>query len=234
MSVPATIAAWSQARIPSDEEVARRVVEGEVALFEVLMRRNNQRLYRAIRSIVQTDSEVEDVMQQAYLAAFGALPGFKHSSKFSTWLVRIGLNEAFAARRRASRFEALPASESSEGEPVELPVSGQVTPEDSASSRELGQILERVLDRIPQTFRTVIVLREVEGLTTAETAEALGVSEDLVKTRLHRAKTLVRDTLYAWTERQPDAPFQFHASRCDRVVAAVLGQILAPSSAGRF
>lgn len=226
MPVSTPIASGSRSGMPNDEEIARRVVAGEVALFEVLMRRNNQRLYRAIRSIVQTESEVEDVMQQAYLAAFGALGGFKHSSKFSTWLIRIGLNEAFATRRRTARFEVVAnGARSDEGEPVEHPVSSAASPEESASARELGRILERVLDGIPQDYRTVIVLREVEGLTTAETAEVLEVSEDVVKTRLHRAKLLVRDTLYSWTEEQAGTPYAFHAPRCDRVVAAVLSRL---------
>ena len=91
MSVAATVATWSRTRVPSDEDIVRRVVAGDVALFEVLMRRNNQRLYRAVRSVVQNEAEVEDVMQQTYVAAFGALSGFAHSAKFSTWLIRIGL-----------------------------------------------------------------------------------------------------------------------------------------------
>jgi RNA polymerase sigma-70 factor, ECF subfamily len=226
VSLPSVVASWSRSGVPSDEEVARRVVGGEVALFEVLMRRNNQRLYRAVRSVVTTEADIEDVMQQAYVAAYSALPRFAHSAKFSTWLIRIGLNAALASRRRASRFVPLQEGpQDSEEEPVERPTSGQPTPEDRASSHELGQLLERLIDGLPQPLRTVLMLREVEGMTTAETAEALAVSDDLVKTRLHRAKVLVRDALYALTEQNAGGVFPFHASRCDRVVAAVLQQI---------
>jgi RNA polymerase sigma-70 factor, ECF subfamily len=223
------VATWSRSCVPSDEEIARRVVDGESALFEVLMRRNNQRLYRAVRSVVTAESDVEEVMQQAYVAAYSALPTFAHSAKFSTWLIRIGLNAALASRRRASRFAPLQEGpQDSEEEPVELLTSGQPTPEDRASAHELGQLLERVFDGLPQSLRTVLMLREVEGMTTAETASALGVSDDVVKTRLHRAKVLVRDTLYTWTEQEAGGLFPFHASRCDRVVAAVLQQLAAP------
>jgi RNA polymerase sigma-70 factor (ECF subfamily) len=226
MSLPALATTWFRSSVPSDEEIARRVVAGEVALFEVLMRRNNQRLYRAVRSVLQDETEVEEVMQQAYVAAYGALAGFQHSARFSTWLIRIGLNEALSSRRRSSRLVPLPDDPpATEDVPVVLLISPQSSPEEHASSRELGRLLESVLDGLPQLYRTVIMLREVEGLSTAETAEALGVSEDVVKTRLHRAKLSARDTLYALTEQQAGVPFQFHAPRCDRVVAAVLEQI---------
>lgn len=230
MSLTASVAAWSRTSVPSDEEIVRRVVAGERVLFEVLMRRNNQRLYRAIRSIVQVDADVEDVMQQTYVQAYGALSGFGHASKFSTWLIRIGINAAIASGRNASRFVPLPDDPPpSEEEPLASLTSTQPTPEDITSSAELSRLLERVLDALPQMYRTVLMLREVEGLTTGETAAALAVSDDVVKTRLRRAKLLARDTLDKWTEHHAEVAFQFHAPRCDRVVAFVLGQILDPS-----
>jgi RNA polymerase sigma-70 factor, ECF subfamily len=227
MVLATNVASWSRTSVPSDEEIAQRVVEGEIALFEVLMRRNNQRLYRAVRSVVSAEADVEEVMQQAYVQAYGALAGFQHSAKFSTWLIRIGLNAALSSKRRGSRFVPLEANPPSKEEvPVERLTSTLPSPEDSASSHELSQLLERVLDSLPQVYRTVLMLREVEGLTTAETAEALDVSHDVVKTRLHRAKLLARDTLNAWTEKHTEQAFQFHAPRCDRVVAAVLARVL--------
>ncbi len=226
MAVSSTVADWCRSGVPSDEEIVRRVVAGEVALFEVLMRRNNQRLYRAVRSIVQAEDEVEEVMQQSYVAAFGALSRFTHASKFSTWLIRIGLNAALASRRRASHLIPFCDEATSDEEtPVALVPRTPPTPEDRASTRELSVLLEEVLDGLPPQYRMVLMLREVEGFSTAETAEALSVSEDLVKTRLHRAKRLARQTLYAWTQQSAAAAFQFHASRCDRVVAAVLGRL---------
>jgi len=231
MSLAATVATWSRTRVPDDEEIVRRVLAGEVALFEVLMRRNNQRLYRAVRSVIQSESDVEEVMQQTYIAAFSALSGFAHSAKFSTWLVRIGLNAALSARRRPSAV-VMPSPSDDEEDALELIRGRQPTPEDHASARELGNLLESVLDGLPQHYRTVLMLREVEGLTTAETAEALAVSEDVVKTRLRRAKVMARDTLYEWTQDGAGESFLFHAPRCDRVVAAVLAQVFSAPPAG--
>jgi len=232
MTLPALVASWSQSRVPSDEEIVRRVLAGETALFEVLMRRNNQRLYRAVRSVVKVEVEVEDVMQQTYLAAYRALAGFEHAARLSTWLIRIGLNQALAARRRASRLSPLREDpEPNEGEPVEQRPSLNPSPEEAAGARELGRLLERVLDGLPQAYRTVVILREVEGMSTQETAEVLGVSEDVVKTRLHRARNLVREGLYASAGRAAGEPFPFHAPRCDRVVFAVLEELLAPRPA---
>jgi RNA polymerase sigma-70 factor, ECF subfamily len=219
VSLAANVATWSRTQVPADEEVVRRVVAGEGVLFEVLMRRNNQRLYRAVRSVVQTEADVEDIMQQTYVQAYGALSGFGHAAKFSTWLIRIGINAALASGRKASRF--VPLGASGEEEPVSL-TSSQPTPEDSTSAHELRQLLERVVDALPQMYRTVLMLREVEGLSTAETALALDVTDDVVKTRLHRAKALARDALESWTTQHAGSAFEFHAPRCDRVVAGVL------------
>jgi RNA polymerase sigma-70 factor, ECF subfamily len=221
MSLATNVASWSRSGIPTDEDIVRRVVAGEGVLFEVLMRRNNQRLYRAIRSIVQVEADVEDVMQQTYVQAYRALSGFENSAKFSTWLIRIGLNAAISCGRAASRFVALQENE----EPVAAMTSPEPTPEERTNARELQQLLEKVLDTLPELYRTVLMLREVEGLSTTETAHALAVTDDVVKTRLHRAKLLARDTLHSWTEQEAVGAFEFHASRCDRVVAAVLAKL---------
>jgi RNA polymerase sigma-70 factor (ECF subfamily) len=220
VSLAANVATWSRTQVPTDEEIVRRVVAGDGVLFEVLMRRNNQRLYRAIRSVVRAEADVEDVMQQTYVQAYGALSGFGHAAKFSTWLIRIGINAALAFGRKASRFAPLEAP--SEEEPVTSLPSLEPTPEDSTSAHELRQLLEKVLDALPQLYRTVLMLREVEGFSTAETAVALDVTDDVVKTRLHRAKQMARETLDTWTTDSANSAFAFHATRCDRVVAGVL------------
>ena len=230
MSLAVNVATWSRTQVPPDEEIVRRVVAGEGVLFEVLMRRNNQRLYRAVRSVVQGEADVEDIMQQTYVQAYGALSGFGHAAKFSTWLIRIGINAAIASGRKASRF--VPFEAPGEEEPVTSLTSPQPTPEDSTSARELRQLLEKVIDALPQLYRTVLMLREVEGLSTAETALALDVTDDVVKTRLHRAKALARDALDSWTTHHAGSAFEFHAPRCDRVVAGVLRHLFdaSPSS----
>ncbi len=207
---------------PSDEEIVARVRAGDVALFEVLMRRHNPRLYRIVRSVITDEAEAEDVMQQAYLHAYTALDGFAGRSSFATWLTRIGLNEALARlrkRRWLEPVEDLP--EQSEGL-MEAPP----TPEEVASSRETARMVERAIDRLPAIHRTVLMLREIEQLSTEETAGVLQVSEDVVKVRLHRARQALRDALAEEAEGSAREAFPFLAPRCDRVVAAVMARLL--------
>ena len=206
---------------PSDEQIARRVLAGETALFEVLMRRHNPRVYRAVRSILRDESEVEDAMQQSYVQAYAHLSEFAGGARFSTWLTRIAMNEALMRVRRRGRAEralALPPAE--EGEAMSEP-----SPEARAETRELTAVLEVAVDRLPEMYRTVFMLREVEELSTAEAAAVLSVSEDVIKTRLRRAKALVREEICELVGHGAAAAFQFHASRCDRVVAAVMAQL---------
>ena len=210
-----------------DAEVVRRVLGGEPALFEVLMRRYNQRVYRAVRSVLRDDRECEDVMQQAWLHAYAHLGQFQGTAAFSTWLTRIALNEALARIRRASR----PGPARALLEEDELMGSAPGDPEQRASDRELGRMLEEAVDRLSEGHRRVFVLRQVDGMSTADTAAALGLSEEAVKVRLHRAHLALRDLLYA--RAGPAAPgiFTFLGARCDRMVASVLGHILGPPPA---
>lgn len=201
----------------SDADVVRRVVSGDAALFEILMRRHNQRMYRTARAVLRTDDDVEDVLQQAYLNAYEHLDQFAGDAQFSTWLTRIVLNEALGKRRvRGSRF--------SEGDEVMLTLVDDKTrdPEQQASSAELRRVLEDEVAALPDTLRVVFMLREVEGLSTADTAASLGISEDLVKTRLHRARTALRDNLYRRAGVTVESIFAFGNARCDRVVAMVM------------
>jgi RNA polymerase sigma-70 factor (ECF subfamily) len=204
-----------------DEEVVRRVRGGEVALYEVLMRRHNRVVYRAIRSLIGED-EVEDVMQQTYLAAFARLAQFRGESRFSTWLVAVALNEARSRlRKRTLRALADDAGASPPAAPAP-------DPESEVSMRETMALVERAVERLPAAYRTVFMLRDVEGLSTADAAAALAVSEDVVKTRLHRARALLRGHLAGELERVAPRAFEFDARRCDRVVNAVLAR-LAPA-----
>jgi RNA polymerase sigma-70 factor (ECF subfamily) len=219
--MPITPALQRVAEPLTDEEVVARVKAGDVALFEVLMRRNNQRLYRAVRSVLRGDSDAEDVMQQAYVSAFTHLDQFAGEARFSTWLARIGVNEALA-RLRQQRRHLVPLDEgfeSPEREPTEAPMP---TPEDRAANRELATLLERLIDDLPPLYRPVFVLRLVEGMDTAETAAVLGLGEEAVKQRLHRARGILQQALEAQVGASVAAAFEFHAARCDRVVAAVM------------
>jgi RNA polymerase sigma-70 factor (ECF subfamily) len=211
----------------SDEEVVRRVREGEHALFEILMRRYNQRLYRVARSILRDDAEAEDVMQQAYVNAYTHLDQFADRARFSTWLTRIAVYEALGRLRRRRRVREVDVSSENEGTGATL-TSEAPSPEQQALTGELRVLLEGAVDALPRTSRAAFVLREIEGLSTAETAESLGVSEDVVKTRLHRARLQLRKELFDRAGLARQDAFAFHASRCDRVVAAVFARLDLP------
>ncbi|HET8647976.1 MAG TPA: RNA polymerase sigma factor [Vicinamibacteria bacterium] len=208
----------------TDEEVVRRVRAGESALFEVLMRRHNQRIYRAARAIVRDEAEAEDVMQQAYVNAYTHLDQFAERARFSTWLTRIATYEALARLRRRSRLTEIEAmTESAEAVPA-LAERGP-SPERQAFLGELRSTLEGSVDALPEAYRSVFVLRDVEGLSTAETAECLGLSEDVVKTRLVRARAQLRRKLAEQMGAGARDIFTFPAPRCDRVVAGVLSRL---------
>jgi RNA polymerase sigma-70 factor (ECF subfamily) len=200
----------------TDAEVIERILGGDTALFELLMRRYNQRVYRSVRGILRDDSEAEDVMQQAYLNAFASLRQFAGRSAFSTWLTRIAINEAFARiRPRAVPHDTLMND-------IE---SNAPDPEQQAVSADIGRVMEAEIAALPEIYRCVLMLREVEGLSTSETASCLGVAEDVVKTRLHRARGMLRDGLYRRAGLTFETLFPFGAARCDRVVANVLARI---------
>jgi RNA polymerase sigma-70 factor (ECF subfamily) len=213
----------------SDADIVRRVVGGDRALFEILMRRHNQRLYRAARAVLKDEDEIEDVLQQAYVNAFTHLHQFEERSQVSTWLTRIVLNEAFGRRRRMRQAESLTQVEGDLGEGpgglMETITSAQPDPERQAYAQELRDVLESAVDSLPETYRTVFMLRDVEGLSTSETGAGLGIGDEAVKTRLHRARAMIRRAVTAQIGQVASGAFQFHAPRCDRVVAVVLERI---------
>lgn len=227
MAIPTAETATGRLPLPTDSEIVRRIRAGEHALFEVLMRRHNQRIYRAARAVIKDETEVEDVMQQAYINAFTHLHQFEDRSEFSTWLTRITLNEAFARRNKVKRAESLTAHAGDEaGVVMETIRSAQPDPERQAYAQELRRVLEIAVDELPESYRTVFMLRDVEGLSTSETGAGLGIGDEAVKTRLHRARAMIRRSVSARVGALTDSSFQFQAPRCDRVVAAVLERIL--------
>ena len=207
----------------SDEEIVNRVVDGQTALYEVLMRRYNERIYRAARSIVRDEDEAEDVMQQAYVNAYVHLRQFDGRAKFSTWLTKIAIHEALNRARKQGRYDAVDFNEE-ENQAVEWQPSRD--PEQQAFAGELRSLLESSIDELPDGLREVFMLREVDGLNTAETAECLGVSEDVVKTRLSRSRASLRNQLAERAGILAPETFRFPQPRCDRVVAAVFARIL--------
>jgi RNA polymerase sigma-70 factor (ECF subfamily) len=207
-----------------DEEVVRDVLAGNTAMFELLMRRHNERIYRAARAIVRDEAEAEDVMQQAYVNAFTHLAQFNGSALFSTWLTRIAINEALARVRRKGRYETFDDDAPSTVDPL-MSVNPSENPERQALAGELRALLESAIDLLPNGMREVFVLRDVEGMSTLEVAECLGVSEDVVKTRLSRGRATLRRVLMERTGATAPETFRFYRPRCDRVVAAVLASI---------
>ena len=208
---------------PTDEVLAARASTGDSMAFELLMRRNNRRVFRIVRSLLRDGDEIEDVMQDAYFSAFTHLHQFRGSARWSTWLCKIAFNEALARTRRRRVFVSLDtAMEGSIHDSLKAP---NVDPERAAGDRQLALVLEEEIDRLPDIYRTAIVLRQMEGLDVAETAAVLGVEEDVVKTRLHRARALLRAAIEGRIGEQLDQTYSFGAERCDRVVAAVIARI---------
>ena len=208
----------------SDEEVVARVLEGDTAAFELLMRRHNQRLYRTARAILRDDAEAEDVMQDAYVRAYEHLDQFAGRAKFSTWLTRIAVHEALARVRRRGRFEAIETMVESGGETMTF-ASHAPSPEQQAVSAQSSSLLEAAILDLPDGYRSVLMMRDIEELDTSETAQCLGLSEENVKVRLHRARALLRRELYAKAGKARASAFGFMGERCDRVVREVLSRI---------
>jgi len=209
----------------SDEEIVARVLAGETALYELIMRRYNQRLYRAVRAILRDEGETEDVMQDAYVRAYQHLNQFAGRSQFSTWLTRIAVHEALARLRQRGRLMQL--DELSPEADTSMLHSKSESPEQYTSKAELGNLLEEAILGLPEQFRAVVMLRDVEEMSTAETAEALEISEENVKTRLHRGHALLRKGLLARVSPSAAGAFPFMGARCDRLVRRVLERIQA-------
>ena len=215
-----------QARLEgwTDERVIERVLEGDVAFYEIIMRRYNQRLYRVARSILHDDTEAEDVMQDAYVRAFQHLRQFAGLSSFATWITRIAVHEALRrlpARRRALLTEEI----DTEGEDAMDAAESSLDPEQNASLHELGRLLEETILDLPERYRSVVMLRDVEEMSTADTANALELSEENVKTRLHRGHTMMRHRLSERVGMQGKYAFPFMGERCDRVVSGVFARL---------
>jgi RNA polymerase sigma-70 factor (ECF subfamily) len=207
-----------------DETVVQEILDGNTTLFELLMRRYNERLYRTARSIVRDDLEAEDVIQQAYVNAYAHLSQFNGSARFSTWLTRITINEALARVRRRGRYETFD-DEVMHAEPF-MSQRSPDNPERQVFTHELRGLLEWATDEIPVGMREVFMLRDVEGLSTLEVAACLGLSEDVVKTRLSRGRAALRRLLLERTGATTPEAFRFYRPRCDRVVAHVLSRIV--------
>jgi len=206
----------------TDEQVVSRVLSGERDIYEVIVRRHNLKLYRVARGILKDEEEIEDVMQEAYLKAFEKLHQFKGKSSFSTWLTRILINSAFARFNEQKRHHMLEIDKLSEDAlvaPEEQPL--EPSPEMRASLRTA---LESAISSLPSAYRSVFMLREMTGMTTADTAFCLDISEENVKVRLHRAKEMLKKILrqgFGETDL-----FEFGDHRCDALAGRVMSRLL--------
>lgn len=205
-----------------DDEVVRRVQAGDHALFELLVRRHNQRLYRAARGILKSPQAAEDAVQEAHIAAFTKLSTFEFRAKYATWVTRIAVRQALSARRGRQA-----ATTSIAGHILEESMSDPAhSPERRAASAELGAIIEAALDELQPEFRAVFILREIEGMSTAETAVALDLVPATVKTRLHRAKEHLKALLERRSHDALPSVHAFDGARCDRITHAVMSRVL--------
>jgi len=200
----------------TDVDVVRDVLAGAHADFEILVRRHNQRLFRAARSVSKSDQDAEDVLQQTWLNVFKNLASFRGDAAFTTWATRIAVHEAIAhARKRPIIAE------------VKDNMSTGEQPDDVVDRAQLGKILEQCLEQLPQGNREVMVLRDVLELDTAETAACLGLSEEAVRVRLHRARATIAAQLAEQMTAESRLLYSFDGARCDRITSAVMGSIMA-------
>ena len=207
----------------TDEEIVKRIIDGEAGLFEIIMRRYNRRLFRVTRSIVTNDLEAEDIIQDAYVRAYEHLSQFEGRARFSTWLTKIAIYEAYARVRRID-YRKVDSLSVLETRGLDVKSNGR-DPEQQIYDGELKVVLEKAFDALPEDYRSVFMLREIEGLSTAETAECLDISEENVKTRLYRACAVLQRELYSFAGADRNQAFQFLGARCDRVVERVLERI---------
>jgi RNA polymerase sigma-70 factor (ECF subfamily) len=213
----------------TDEEVVKRVLDGETALYEIIMRRYNQRLYRVARAILRSDVDAEDVIQNAYVRAFQHLSQFAGRSPFGAWLTRIAVNEALACLRSRGRLQELEAMFNGNDEAPVL-ISAEKSPEQQASTREMSHLLEEAILALPSTYRTIIMMRDIEEMTTADTASVLDLTEENVKVRLHRARAMLRKELFTRAGMVSAKAFPFLGSRCDHIVQAVFQRLAQSNS----
>lgn len=210
------------AKMEFDEAmIIEKVINGDIELFEILMRRNNELLFRTIRSYVGSESDVEDVMQDTYIIAFEKLYQFKNDAKFSTWLIRIGINEALQRKRRAPKFKTIALEQ--DDNILQIEDKNILDPEYKTVYKESSQFMEKAIDTLPEKYKIIFMLREVEGMTITEIAKCLGLSNTNVKVRLHRARVMLKDSILDMTDYANI--FEFGNSKCNKIVGNVMHYI---------
>jgi RNA polymerase sigma-70 factor, ECF subfamily len=218
---------------PDGEDVIiTRILEGETALYDILMRRYNQRLYHAALSIVGDPDEAEDAIQDAFIEAWLHLNQFTGRARFSTWLTRIAIRQAWSRLKKKRRYVRIGRLSCSANDFVETVRAAEPNPEAAAMKLEAGAILEAAIMALRPQYRSVLVLRDIDGLSTAETAQCLDIDEENVKIRLHRARRILRRALSARTGANNAPAFEFLGERCEEIRTRVLQRIGMVSPAG--
>ncbi|TGP27210.1 MULTISPECIES: RNA polymerase sigma factor [unclassified Mesorhizobium] len=212
----------------SDMALVRRALAREAGAFRAIIKTHNQRLYRIARGVVRNDAEAEDVVQEAYMRAFASLDAFRGDASLATWLSRIVINEALGRLRKKKRMAAMP--ENPEAEIIRFPLNPSDLnpgddPERTMAQRQILALVERATDSLPDVYRTVFVARVIEGLSIEETADLLNVRPQTVKTRLHRARALVRKALDDEIGPVLLDAFPFAGRRCEKLTQAVMKRL---------
>jgi RNA polymerase sigma-70 factor (ECF subfamily) len=227
--IPDTHSARLGATELPDVALIARLRAGDAGAYEILLRRYNRRLFRVTRSILRDDDDAQDAMQEAYVRAFTHLGDFRAPGNFGAWLTRIAVNEALMKKRSDKRFaprDAAPRYDEDEIDAMaQRPAPGAGT-EDLAANGELRCLIEAAVDQLPESFRTVFVLRALEHLSVEETADSLGIPAATVKTRFHRARGLMQQELTRHIDAAGLTAFDFAGARCDRMVATVLARLM--------
>lgn len=217
------------APLAGEDELVARARNRDEAALRTIIRQNNQRLFRLARSIVKDDAEAEDVVHETYIRAFVGIAKFRGESRLSTWLTRIALNEAYGRlrrRRTAVAWESIEATHDMDAEIIPFPTfASQGDPERTMAQHEITQIVERAIDGLPDPFRVVLVARLVEEMSIEETASLLGLRPETVKTRLHRARLLLRADLERQIGPTLTTAFPFAGARCERMADAVIARL---------
>jgi RNA polymerase sigma-70 factor (ECF subfamily) len=219
----------------SDVELVALARDGHGAAFRAIIQRNNQRLFRLARSVVRSDDEAEDVVQDAYCRAFAALDTFRGDASLATWLSRIALNEALTRQRRRRPTVELATIEDLQTKPgaevIVFPLmTNQPDPEREVAQREIRHLLEKAIDDLPEGFRTVFTMRIIEGLSIEETADLLDLRPETVKTRLHRARRMLQEGLDSRLHATLDEAFPFASVRCARFTTDLLKRLGYPDA----
>jgi RNA polymerase sigma-70 factor (ECF subfamily) len=204
-----------------DIKIIREVLAGATDQYAHIVRKYNQRLYRIAMSIINDDAEAEDAMQVAYIKAYENLPKFEGRSGFATWLTRIMINESLLRVKKRKRSLAM-HDELVDPEKNDIPSATQ-TPDMKLINSELKQVLEKAISQLPEKYRTVFIMREIEQMNVAETQECLDISEANVKVRLNRAKAMLQESLSTLYKKED--LYHFHLSRCERITGKVMKQI---------